>query len=248
MTRGQSYIRLHNYKGARSSFNKSVKPFEKLEDADSRLIKASLQLEIGNAFLNTIEASFSGKYLADAVKTYSEILGSDHQQTAVARFWRGKYYLAAGKTNLAARELESVVTTLDSKTPNQKTALMARAYLVNIYEQDGKSQQATRHCKAIGLATPAEEPQDKQPLFTKEPEYPRSLLKKGKEGYAIVNLTIDSDGFVRDPEIISVEGGQAFGKAALAAVGDFRYAPAYIDGKAIEQQNVSYKFNFTLAN
>jgi TonB family protein len=248
MTRAQVHLRLHDYDAARSDFNRSLKLVSKIDGPDGQLTEASLQTEIGSSLLGTVDAGRSGKYLKDALETYETLLGDSHETTAVARFWYGRYYMAVNNDRKAIQNFEAATAILDAKSPGNEAALISHAFLVNLHEKRGNSEKATEHCHAIGKSSPASGQRNRMPLFVEQPEYPAFLLRSEKEGYVVVELNVDENGFVFDPVIKEVNGDKAFGDAALAAVQSFRYAPAYVDGRAVQSSGLSYKFDFVLSD
>lgn len=117
-------------------------------------------------------------------------------------------------------------------------ALGAHARLVDIYEQQGKSAQATPHCIAIGSMTPWNNNQDPVPLFRKEPEYPMSAARARKDGYAKMKFTITPEGSITNIEVLETQGSSAFGTKGVEALAKWRYAPKFENGKAVPTESV----------
>ena len=115
---------------------------------------------------------------------------------------------------------------------------------MSIYQELGEPEKGTAHCLAIGRMTPYDENQDYLPLYRRAPRYPTSALQRGKEGFADVLFTVDSQGIVQDPEVFAHEGDAAFKKAALDAVKAFRYAPRFVDGEAVDTPGVKTRITF----
>lgn len=64
------------------------------------------------------------------------------------------------------------------------------------------------------------------------PKYPRAALLTRKEGTVTLRLNVGSDGRVKDAQLLS--GDDAFARAALDAVREWRYRPYMLNGKPIE--------------
>ncbi len=64
--------------------------------------------------------------------------------------------------------------------------------------------------------------------------YPFSSARRDKSGMVILGFTISKSGTVMDPNIIESRGGSAFEKSSLAVLKQWRYAPKFEDGKAVE--------------
>jgi len=73
----------------------------------------------------------------------------------------------------------------------------------------------------------------KQPM----PEFPQSELRRAREGWVLVNYSRSDDGSVVNPSIADSSRSEAFNKAALKAVQDWRYEPG-------EHQEQSALLNF----
>ena len=86
------------------------------------------------------------------------------------------------------------------------------------------------------------------PVYVPQPQYPRRAQTRGKEGYAIIELTVSKEGLALNPTVIEEKPkGQKFGKAALKAAGSLRYVPRFIDGEPVEVPGVLYKYTFSIA-
>jgi protein TonB len=86
------------------------------------------------------------------------------------------------------------------------------------------------------------------PVYVPQPQYPRRAQAQGKEGYAVVEVTIKTVGDVRDTVMVEeFPEGWGFGKAALKAAGKLKYSPKIVDGVPQEVSGVLYKFTFQMA-
>ena len=65
------------------------------------------------------------------------------------------------------------------------------------------------------------------------PRYPRAARRKGHEGSVTVEIRVSEDGGVSDAKIVATSGHAELDRAALAAVGTARFAPATEDGAAV---------------
>lgn len=115
-------------------------------------------------------------------------------------------------------------------------ALSAHAYLVELYERQGKREESTAHCIAIGKMRPWADTQEQQPLFRTTPKYPKSYLMQRKSGYVTLNFTVDEMGFVKNPEVLESKGGVLFEKSTLKMIEEWRYAPKFEHGKPVPAQ------------
>jgi protein TonB len=86
------------------------------------------------------------------------------------------------------------------------------------------------------------------PVYVPQPQYPRRAQTRGKEGYAVVQVTITTVGGVRDPVMIEeYPEGWGFGRSAVKAAKKLKYNPRVVDGVAEEVPGVLYKFTFQMA-
>ena len=89
---------------------------------------------------------------------------------------------------------------------------------------------------------------DVTPVYVAQPQYPRRAQTRGKQGYAVVEVTITSTGGVRDPRLLEeYPEGWGFGGAALKAADKLRYVPKIVNGVTQETKNVRYKYTFRMA-
>ena len=85
-------------------------------------------------------------------------------------------------------------------------------------------------------------------IFYQGANYPRKALRKGQEGYVVIEFDIDTDGAVLDPYVIESEPAGVFERAAIKAVRKWLYqAPTY-NGVSVKVNNVQVKVGFNLDN
>lgn len=68
------------------------------------------------------------------------------------------------------------------------------------------------------------------------PEYPARALSRGTEGWVDIEFTVAADGTTRDAVVRAAEPAEIFDRAALQAVGRWRYEPRTIDGVVVDQR------------
>jgi periplasmic protein TonB len=86
------------------------------------------------------------------------------------------------------------------------------------------------------------------PVYVPQPNYPRRAQTQGKEGYAVIAITITTVGDVRDPVLMEeFPEGWGFGRAALKVAEKLKYSPKIVDGVPQEVSDVLYKFTFQMA-
>jgi hypothetical protein len=88
--------------------------------------------------------------------------------------------------------------------------------------------------------------QNTQPKVTVAPQFPDSSFGRGEDGWALMRVTLNSEGRVED---IGADGASniAFEKAAARAIARFRWTPRMAHGKPVATDNVIYSFSFLTA-
>lgn len=84
------------------------------------------------------------------------------------------------------------------------------------------------------------------PIARVEPEYPRRAAARGIEGYVIVEFDVSETGRVIDPRILGAEPPSVFDRAAIRAVGQWKYNPRIQNGKPVKMLNLRTRFSFSL--
>jgi protein TonB len=83
------------------------------------------------------------------------------------------------------------------------------------------------------------------PTFQPRPVYPFELKRLGVEGEVLVRFVVDSQGNVRDPEIIR-STNPGFDDAVITAVLKWRFRPGQKGGAAVNTRNVQIPIPFSL--
>jgi protein TonB len=97
----------------------------------------------------------------------------------------------------------------------------------------------------LALGTPPSD-SDIIPLVRVVPQYPATAQSRGIEGWVQVEFTITAAGTVRDPVVIAAEPPRIFNRAALRAIGKWKYNPKIDDGKAVERPGVRVRLDFRI--
>ena len=188
--------------------------------------------------------SSGSRFLKEALKVYSNgAEGSESVGASLANFQLGKIKMALGKYRLS-------IPYFLQATNNPSTASYAHAFLVEAYDRTNQQDKASEHVLIMARQPIRGNTEDRGfiPLFVTQPLYPRGAQTRGKEGYAIIELTVSKEGLALNPAVIEEKPkGQGFGKSALKAAGSLRYVPRFIDGAPVEVPGVLYKYNFNMA-
>ena len=184
--------------------------------------------------------SSGSRFLKEALKVYSNgAEGSESLGATLANF-------QLGKIKIAQEKYKSSIPYFLQATKNPSIASYAHAFLVEAYDRTSQQDKATEH--VLIMARQPIRGKDYIPLFVKQPEYPFRARKYGREGYAVIELTVSKEGLALNPTVIEEKPkGQKFGKAALKAAGSLRYVPRFIDGEPVEVPGVLYKYTFNMA-
>lgn len=223
------------------------------------------------AAMNVFQQSVSPageKYLKRSLATYEEKFGASSQQAGFANYWLGRIEYYRRDNRDAIEYLLNALSAFGGDTDGEKAQrLLIRVLLVQSYEALNESDNATKHCVAIGRDSQFSPNQDYVPLFRAAPEYPHSQLRQGIEGHVDLKFTVDENGFVRNPVVIEevsdgringfrsvLTGSQgkaeyrSFEAAAMAAVERFRYAPRFVDGVAVPVEGVKTRISFQIVD
>lgn len=214
-------------------------------DESDPMLAAATRLTTGKEFINL--SNKKGKVVIDALDYFSKKFSDDEQRVVEAKFWVGKYYLMMNKQRKAISALTSNLPVFEKiKGANHPLELVTHAFLVQAYENKGMSDEATKHCKAIGSMKPWDDTQEPSPLYRINPEYPIEMAAKGKSGFVTLKFTITDIGTIDDIEVLEYKG-KSFVKPAKKALSKWRYAPKFVDGKAIAAKNQTVQLDFTIS-
>ena len=232
MLLGQS-INDHNQKKESIDYYLEAIDIADEHEKEHPYFNAKIQLEAGIALLG--KGSRKSKTILTAQKFFTEHLPKNDIRVVNANFNAGKYYLARKKYNKAIESWQANLPIFESlEGATHPLELNTHAFLIDALEKSGKSDEANKHCIAIGSMTPWNDSQNQRPLFRANPKYPIDYAYERIEGWVKVGFTISDFGTVIDTKIIKSKGGKDFEKPSLAAIEKWRYAPKFEDGKPVE--------------
>jgi len=87
---------------------------------------------------------------------------------------------------------------------------------------------------------------DVVPLVRINPEYPSRAQQRGIEGWVQVEFTITPAGTVADQKVVDADPKGLIERAALDAIGRWKYNPKVVDGRAMERRGVMVVLTFKL--
>ena len=187
------------------------------------------------------------RLLEEATSAFEELGDSDG--LALGNFWLGKIRAQHNWGDPAGHFEATLAHARRGRAdrPTQRSlVLMAHANLVAVLEEAGLSEEATKHCLAIGRLAPWGGKADYQPLYRKMPIYPANERRRSEGGWVQTEFDVDESGFVRDAKVIASDGGDGFEDAALEAVRGFRYAPKFVDGEPVAVEDVRNLIRFEI--
>lgn len=86
-----------------------------------------------------------------------------------------------------------------------------------------------------------------EPIKRVAPKYPVKAARDSREGWAIFSYVIDEEGKVKDVIVRDSSGSKDITKAAKKAVKKWRYKPAIVDGKPIQQCVNTVQLDFKIS-
>lgn len=94
---------------------------------------------------------------------------------------------------------------------------------------------------------------DPLPFFKPAPNYPRAALRRGIEGYVVVEFTITKNGSVRDVRAVAGYDSAGnptdiFNRSAVAAAARFKYQPQLDGGVPVERYGVRNRIRYKMAD
>ncbi|HEY6599548.1 MAG TPA: TonB family protein [Pseudomonadales bacterium] len=209
------------------------------------LLLAQLNLEAGIHLLRDGNVEQSKAFFDAAYEQYKKQVAASDARFVVTSFWLGKYYLTSEKPRIAEPYFNQVLAAFEGAgAPENTLATATHALLVMTYQQLGEPARATPHYVAVGKMQPWSDSALQTPLYRLPPSYPPDA--KGREGMAVLEFTIDADGYVREPKLLRTDGSDSFGEPALAAISGWRYAPRFVDGNPVATPGMQAEVRFKL--
>lgn len=213
---------------------------------EGHIDRAGIYMQVAEINYHRRKYSSARKYYSKAKNMYETTYGLEDYRTVWPDFFIGKTYLTQGKYGKSREIFSKIIDDFEGSVPADDLLLISsRTFLVQIYEKTDKSDEATKHCRAIAYAKPRDTLEDEKALFLAKPYYPQEALRKKVPGHVILEFTVSDEGKVRDVEVLSGINTGMFRREAIKTVKKFRYAPAVKDGKIIEVR-VKHKIFFEI--
>jgi hypothetical protein len=189
-----------------------------------------------------LEQSF---VLLDAARTIlqqNSDMGTE-SNLASANLLLGDYYLESQQYNQALAPLLAALETL-SAYPGVDVTVRNRIALIEAYENLGMHDEATILCLAIGANRRLRSGDNLMPVYRVIPDNQQALGASSEQNSVRVGFTVDTEGFVRDPVLMSNINSDVLSTLFLDAIQQFRFAPRFVDGQAVESPDQQYVFRF----
>jgi TonB family protein len=187
--------------------------------------------------------------LSDAIEIYEETGTTDTASYGSALLRRGKLELALGKERKSVTDLNGAIQNFDDTLPAaHPIALSAHQFLVQAYEELDMQEEADKHCRHIASVDPEDGDGEPVAIYRTMMEYPMSAQRAGREGWVVVNFTIDSRGQVQEPTIVDGHRTSTFSKSALEAINQWRFRPGYEDGKFVDRPDQTMRMVYQMAD
>ena len=171
-------------------------------------------------------------YKADEI--YQQILPENTFERAKSNYLIGMIAQGMRKKNEAIKRFNEVVDVFDKHLDfDHPFELAAHSRLIGLYENKGESEEATKHCLAIAKMVPWKEQQEQTPLHRVNPNYPKSMARRGKEGFAQLEFDITPSGFVENIKVLDATA-QSFADESIKVLKKWRYAPKFENGLAVK--------------
>ena len=176
--------------------------------------------------------------------------GPNHKRTQVAGRYLGELYFLTEEYQKSIKMLEQSFLTNAIQMgghPNKLDRLFS--YLANAHDKIGNRKDSDKYRALVTIASFTDDTQldtrsarlNLRPISPKQPVYPKVAQKLGKQGYAVIEVTVLPSGEIRDPKLLEERPLKLhFGKAAMRAAKSLEYN----ENQNRLEKKVLYKFVF----
>lgn len=206
--------------------------------------------------LNKEQLASAKSFSIQAYEIFQKFEEPKHIDTRSAAFELGQLYFLTEEHQKSIETFErsyakSTGNFKNNMGGNPETIYLLFSYLAKSHEALGNFKESDRYTGLKNLARlPGEfrlDPRivdpDLVPVFVKQPFYPKLAQKRGKEGYAVVEVTVLPSGKIRDPRLLEeYPENLYFGQAAIRVAKRLRY----IENLERPEQKTIYKYTFEM--
>ena len=198
-----------------------------------------IQLELGALLLKAGRLDTSWRHLQSARHILSQYTDSGSKSGLTRTYLLiGEYYLARQDYRAAIEPLLISLKDFNS-FPSASITVRNHVGLIKAYENLNESINATFHCLAIGATRRLAKGENLKPVF-------RVPVQKAGENYFLsgvrVYFTVDREGYAVDPVITEELKNSELNGALIKAIKQFRFAPRFLAGKAVDSPGQYFEF------
>ncbi|MXZ56604.1 MAG: energy transducer TonB [Gammaproteobacteria bacterium] len=84
------------------------------------------------------------------------------------------------------------------------------------------------------------------PIFKPEPDYPKDALKRGIEGYVILQFDVTEEDKVENPVVLESKPAHIFDSSAIRAASKFKFKPKIVNGKPVRTMDVKNRITYEI--
>lgn len=186
--------------------------------------------------------------LEPALERFDKDLPATNLNVLTLQLYLAHNHFSKNRRNSAIELYESIIADANVEDPaGRRLELLSHAALVELYERNGESDQATAHCVAIGAAQPWAENTEPEPLYRVNPVYPISYATKKLSGSVTIKFDIDQSGFVVNAQPIQSEDTPPeFVRNSIESVEQWRYAPKFENGQPVAATGQTVQLDFSI--
>jgi len=85
-------------------------------------------------------------------------------------------------------------------------------------------------------------------VYSPQASYPRSALRKGVEGFVVVEFGVSPEGEVIDPYVVETDNPGSFERTAMRTIRRWAYEPYIYNVVAVTVEDVKATFRFKLTD
>lgn len=208
---------------------------------------ADTSFQVGEIMFWLMGSSNVKNYFERAQKIYMRNPDENSAKLGDALFFLGEVSARNYRWSSAEKYYLASIDYLDPEKKDQnRSHLVVRVLLSNLYRMQGKPEMAAEHDLAISQLSAFSGEDETFPLYRSAPRYPRSAYEEGISGYVDLIFTVDTQGFVKNQELEQFTGSEDFVAAAIETTNSWRYAPRFEDGKAVESHAVKARIRFEI--
>lgn len=239
---GESYTQEGEHAKAWTNFRNAASTARKLEG--DTVFAGELYMNLGHIAVYQRRITTAIKQLKKAAAIFEQLDGQAANLGTV-RFWEGKLAYLTGRESKAIDAFRLAADHF-SQAANTEMQLSCVGHIFRAYTRLGDEQNASAQTLLLSQLADKIGADIYQPIFTRRPTYPDHQRRTGQTGSVVIEMTIDENGYVKNPNVVELNGHSAFGRAALDAIAQFRYIPRYVSGVPVETSNVRFRFQFSL--